>query len=170
MRQKRPVAVGIILILLGLWSLLSALGLDWVRMDRLWPLIPMIGGLFSIYSALARERRDSDGVWFGVTALLCGALFLYITVGQGEWGDLSWLWPAFPLAAGIGWMASWFVDLRQVSNLVAGVIALVVASVGFLYTYGTLDSEAGKAALAWWPLILIVLGVGFVIQFLVQRR
>lgn len=169
MKKTNSIAFGLLLILAGLWVLIGSLGYEWVSMEKLWPVIVIIVGLFSLGNGLAQDPRDSGGAWFGCAAALCGGLFAYITLGPAEWGDLSWLWPAFPVIAGLSWIVAWVVDLRQVSNLVAGLIALAVGGASFLFTYGQLDAELGKRLISFWPLILIALGLGLVVQFLVHR-
>lgn len=172
MRKKdsSSIVLGLILILAGVWTLLTQLGYAWARMDRLWPLVVITVGLLAMVNGLRREPRDPGGVWFGLTAALCGGLFLYITIGQGEWGDLNYLWPVFPAAAGVAWVAAWLVDWRQFSNMVSGLIAVAVGVLGFMYTYDYIDAEIGEEIISFWPLILIAIGVGLVVQFLAQRR
>ncbi|MBM3188063.1 MAG: hypothetical protein FJZ90_04995 [Chloroflexi bacterium] len=169
MEKHRSVGLGVALILVGAVALLSALGVNWLSMDRLWPVLLILAGIWSLIGGLGIPRKP-DSVWFGVTAVLCGGLFLYITVGPAEWGDLARNWPLFPLTAAAGWLAAWALDLRQASNLVAGVVALVVSGIGFMYTYGALGADTGVHIASLWPLILIVLGVGWIVQYLVQRR
>jgi hypothetical protein len=170
MKQKQSIIVGVLLIVFGIWALLSALDVRWARMDQIWPLVLMAGGAVALYGALAEQPRKPDGVWFGVAALLSGGLLLYITVGPGQWRDLARLWPAFPLIGGVAWVIAWLVDLREVSNLVTGIIASVIGGLGFAYTYGLLDAERGQSIARYWPLVLVLIGLGLIAQFLVQRR
>lgn len=139
-------------------------------MYRLWPLAVIIGGLCSLGTGFAGDPRDAGAIWVGCMAALCGGLFLYITVGPREWGDLSWLWPAFPIIAGLAWVAAWLADLRHLSNLVAGLLALIGGTVGFLHTSGRLSAAHLRTVTSLWPLVLIVLGAGLTVQFLMQRR
>ncbi len=171
MAQRRgTMVVGGILILAGIWALLSTLGVPWASMDQLWPAVLALVGVASIVSALSASPRKSDGVWFGVTAVLSGGVMLYITAGPGEWGDMSWLWPAFPIAGGVGWLAAWLVDVRELSTLVTGLIALVVGGLGFAYTYGLLGAQRASDLARLWPIILVVLGIGLILQYVVRRR
>ena len=169
-KQTKLIGLGLFLILAGVWTLLSSLGYEWMTMEWLWPFVVVVGGLVSLVNGLTADPRNPGSVWFGLMAALCGAVFLYITMGPAEWADLQWLWPAFPAIAGISWLGAWAVDLRQVSNLVLGIIGIGVGGTGLLYTQGRLDVELGTSLVSYWPLILIALGVGLVVQFLVQRR
>ena len=168
--DKKSVVPGLVLIIIGVWALLSSLGYEWLSMDRLWPVVVIGLGLLSLSSAFRKERREPGAVWFGSVGMLCGGLFLYITLGRGEWGDLSWLWPAFPAAGGVGWVIVWLVDRRAVVNLVLGLCALAVGIIGLLVTRGFIGAEQGLRLAELWPLTLIVVGLGLIVQFLVRRR
>jgi hypothetical protein len=170
MERRRAIIPGLILIIIGIWALLWSLGFEWTRVDMLWPLIVIAGGVSLLLMSLRREHRDSGGVWLGCAAILCGGLFLYITLGPAEWSDLSWLWPAFPVIAGLSWVVAWGVEPRLVANLVMGLIALVAGVIGFLFTYGWLSAESLQHLGNLWPLIPIAVGLGLIIQFVVQRR
>jgi len=149
---------------------LEAIGVSWVGMEQLWPFLIVIVGLFSLITGLVREPRNPDSVWLGCVGLLAGALMAYITMGDGEWGDMTWLWPAFPLIAGIGWLVAWLVDLHRVAHLFLALGAMAVGIVGFLYTYGRLSSGLALDVISFWPVLLIFVGVGLIIQFYTQRR
>ncbi len=169
MDRRNRIVPGVLLILLGVWALLESLGVDWLRMDAFWPVILIIVGVLGIYGGLRREPRDPGGIWFGVLALLAGGVFLYVTVGPGEWEEMATKWPVFPLIAGIAWGVAWLVDIKQVSNLVAGVVALLVGIGGLLYTAGRLAPAWGAALVTYWPLILVALGLGFIAQYWLRR-
>lgn len=169
MEKRRSVGLGVALVLVGVWALAHSLGMSWASMDRFWPAILVGVGLLALANGLAGEK-DPDGVWFGTTAILCGLLFLYVTLGWGEWSDFSWLWPAFPVAAGVGWVVSWLADLGRVSNLATGLAAIAVGVLGFAYTSGRLEPMVGRQIASLWPLVLVVIGIGLIIQFVLQRR
>ncbi|MBN1399571.1 MAG: hypothetical protein JXA74_01965 [Anaerolineae bacterium] len=171
MQERRNAVVwGAILIAVGILALLSSLGFRWLQMESLWPFVLVVGGLLALVNATTRDPRNTDGVWFGLVSMLCGAFFLYITLGAGEWRDLSWMWPVFPVIAALAWATTWLFDVRQVSNLVAGVLAGVVGVGGFLYTLDRMDAGFLNSLSPYWPLILVLLGLGFIVQFLLQRR
>ncbi len=168
-QRSNQIMWGVLLILVGIWLGLGAMGYEWARMERLWPILGIGVGAISLVSGL-RGQRDEDAVWFGVVALLASGFFLYITLGAGEWGDLRHLWPVFVLIGAVGWLASWLVDVRKVSNLVLAGVAAVVGILGLAFTFERIDPDLGQRLLSFWPVILIVIGVGLLIQFLVQRE
>jgi hypothetical protein len=168
-QRQNQIMWGVLLILAGIWLGLSAMGYAWARMERLWPLLGMGVGAVSLISGL-RGRRDEDAVWFGVVVLLASGFFLHITVGPGEWGDLRHLWPVFVLIGAVGWLVSWIINVRKVSNLVLAGVAFIVGILGLAFTFERIDPELGQRLLSFWPVILIVIGIGLLIQFLVQRE
>jgi hypothetical protein len=171
MREKHgSLFLGGALILFGLYLLAGALGIDLPGWGEIWPVLVIAAGLTSLVQAFRQDPRDSGGVWFGVTAMLCGALFLYITIGRGAWSDLRTLWPAFPAAAALGWLAAWLVRPREIASLVLAAAAGAVVVIGFGVTSGRLSKDLGLQIAQWWPLFLILLGLGYVVQYLAEKH
>jgi hypothetical protein len=171
MREKHgSLFIGGALILFGLYMLAGALGIDLPGWDEIWPVPLLLAGLSSLIQALRQDPRDSGGVWFGVTAILCGAFFLYITLGRGTWSEMRTLWPAFPAAAALGWLAAWLVRPREVASLVLAAAAGAAAVIGYGVSSGRLSKDLGLQIAEWWPLILILLGLGYVVQYLTQKH
>ncbi len=168
--NRKAVIPGLLLILLGIWILLSTLGVEWASMERLWPVILIVGGVASFVSGLRSERRESGALWFGIVGTLSGVVFLYITVGPADWEDMAQLWPIFPVIAGLGWLVEWVFTPHAIATLALGLAALVVGGVGFAFTYGSLDPELARQLASLWPLLLVLVGLGLVVQYLVQRK
>ena len=169
MPKRRSIIFGAALIAFGLWLLMRQLGIAPWGMDKAWPLLLVLVGLWRLVDGLSPPSRDPDSVWFGMMAMLSGGLLLYITIGRGNWESLGHQWPFFPLFAGISWIVAWAIDRRQISNLVTGFVALVVGAVGLAWTYGLLTNAQAQAIGRFWPLILIAIGIGFLVQYGIQR-
>ena len=58
--------------------------------------------------------------------------------------------------------------VRMLARL--GLAGLLVGGVGFAFTYGALDPALGRQVARLWPLLLVLVGIGLVIQFLAQRK
>ncbi len=171
MREKQSALfVGGGLVLIGAYLLARTLGVSLPGWDAVWPIVLMLAGLVSLILALYRDPRDGSGIWFGVTAILSGALFAYITLGRGTWSEMRMLWPALPAAAALGWLAEWAARPRQVSSLVMAVIAGAAALIGYSVTTGRMTQEISLEIAEWWPLILVALGIGYIGQYVLQRR
>lgn len=167
--KGRSIIIGGVLILVGVWLLARALGAEIPGLATLWPVLLIAGAFASLVGALRSDPRDDEGVWFGVFGTLIGGLFLYITAGAGEWGDMRVLWPWFAFAAGLAWLASWLVNPREVADLVLGLLALAGAGIGYLYVQDRLPADVWQLLAEWWPLILVLVGLVYIVQYLLQR-
>ena len=164
--RKRSVVPGLVLIIIGVLVLLSNLNIGWPSMEELWPLVLILLGVLALVTTFTGQSRDRSGVWFGVVGILAGVVFLYITMGKGEWEDMKTLWPIFPAIGGLGWIVQWIFERQAMLDLSLGIGALAVALVGYLVIQ---DKVTPKIA-DFWPLILVLMGVGLIAQFLVQRK
>lgn len=106
-------------------------------------------------------RRGSSAVFIGLILILLGSLFLLSE--QGYIGRDRW-WQYFIIGLGIIFLIDGAIRYRQqnyhgflVSRVIAG---LVLIAIGVIFLLG---------ATAWWPLILILAGIGIVISGLVRR-
>jgi hypothetical protein len=157
---------------IGVLVLLSNLriGADWLDMDHLWPAVLMLLGVLGLASTFTGQSKDKSGIWFGIVGLLVGGVFLWITLGAGEWEDMAEWWPLFPAIAGLGWVVQWLFERQAVADLALGIGAWAVAVVGYLVVRGTIAKEQALRIADLWPLILVLVGVGLITQFLVQRK
>ncbi len=169
-RRGSHVWGGLLLIGIGIWALLAALGVPWANMERLWPVALIGGGVASLVGALRAHPREPGGVWFGVTAILSGCLFLYVTLPDpARWAALQALWPLFVAAAGLGWLAAWAAAPRQIPLLVLGLTAAVVGIVAYLAKTGVIAWDPWRQLSQWWPLLLVLLGVASLAQAFIRR-
>ena len=97
---------GLILIALGAWFLVRALGFDLPGMDALWPIFPTIVGLSLFVGWLfAPKKRGNHGMMIpAVINFLVGAFFFGFTFGIFQWRDMAILWPVFPLIVGVAFI------------------------------------------------------------------
>ena len=161
---------GLLLIVIGAWALLAALGAPWANMERLWPAMLIGGGIASLVSGLRAQPREPGGVWFGVTAILCGSLFLYVTLPQEpRWQALAELWPLFIAFSGLGWLAAWATAPRQIVLLVLGLLAGALGAVAYLAKAGIVAWDPWRQFADWWPLLLILLGIASLAQAYTRR-
>lgn len=157
---------GIILLALGVWFLLQALGLDLPGLGQLWPIFPTLGGLAFIATYILGEDEEAGLLVPGVAGLLIGIFFFFITLGPLGWEDLAVWWPIFPLLGGVAFTITWLADRGETGLLVPGLGGILVGLVGFLAATGGLE----MALLArWWPLLIILVGILILVQNLRGR-
>ena len=152
---------GLILIALGVWFLVRALGFNLPGMDALWPIFPTIVGLSLFVGWLfTPKKRGNHGMMIpAVINFLIGVFFFGFTFGIIEWRDMAVLWPVFPLIVGVAFFVAWlFSGLKDWGMLIPGGITAGVGIVGLAYTVlGQVETVA--SLLRYWPVLLIGLGV-----------
>lgn len=152
---------GLVLIALGAWFLVRALGVELPGMAALWPIFPTIVGLSMFVGwFFAPKTHGSHGVIIpAVINFLVGVFFFGFTFSIFPWSDMAILWPVFPLIVGVAFFVAWiFSGFRDWGLLVpAGIVSAVgIVGMGFT-TFGQV--EAVSTLLRYWPVLLIGLGI-----------
>ena len=159
------VVVGLAGGLLTLWNLGYL-----PRASRLWPVVLILAGLVFLY--LAWPRRKSDR-WIipGMVLTLGGVvLLLENTVLSGQ--DLARIWPAFMLVTGIS-LVPYGLRRQRSARTAIVVPGLFISALALLFLPFSLNGTGGELASfvrQWWPLVLVILGVGLVVSFFSTRR
>jgi hypothetical protein len=136
----------------------------------LWPGIVVVVGLVFWIGYVTSAGRDPGLAFVGTIVTLVGAFFFLFTLnvsvpglGVIGWGDMARLWPAFPLIVGVAFVVLWVTNkFRDTGVLVPAAILLIVGLGGFAFTLG--EVPALRQIVDWWPVLLIVLGVAFLVQ------
>ncbi len=178
MRSRRVfgVIIGLILILIGVWMLLEALGYLTVSLFNVWPAVLAGVGLILLVAGLLAPRkegfRDGAMAMFGMWGLLLGLFFLPYSIGRLDWGTLAQLWPTFPLIAGIGFMVAFLVEgRRDVGLFIVGAITIIVGVVGYLFAFGVLGATIAALVLPLFvPILLILVGLGVLVSAFTRPR
>lgn len=143
--QKK--ALGLIMIFLGVVFLLENLSVIQFDFLRIWPVFVILGG-FGFWLGYAINRQLISFIMPGTILVIYGLLFFYCTLFS--WDHMSFLWPTFLLAPGIGFFLIYFLGGKNKLLLwPAGL--LTVISVLFIFRY--------LAYLRYWPALLIIGGV-----------
>jgi len=162
---------GLVLIALGAWFLVRALGFDLPGMAAMWPIFPTIVGLSMFVGwFFSAKKRGSHGVMIpAVINFLVGVFFFGFTFSYFRWSDMAVLWPVFPLIVGVAFFVAWvFSGLRDWGLLIPCAITAGTGIVGLGYTvFGQV--EAISSLIRYWPVLLIVLGILVLIGGLVGR-
>lgn len=144
-KDDDPLTAGIILVAIGVILLLNTYA-NWV----LWPLFIALPGVITL-TVYLRDPKTNAGAIIPTTILfIIAGLFMAFTTGVLKWGDLTWLWPVFVMAPGLGLLFYSILSGERDALIPAGVL-LTVALV-FLTT-------ASFNVWQYWPVIIIVIGL-----------
>jgi len=169
---RPPIVPGMLLILLGVWLLGRQLELPLFVGDVLWPWLIIVLGVIIWVRYIFFPPRSADDVWWGTAALLAGAFLLtwrngyFLPQAQG-WGTL---WPIIPLVIGISSLVQWVFSIRNWGSLVFGTAFAAGGTVGLAYTTGRISSATAWAIAQYWPLLIVLVGLGLLIQGLLGPR
>ena len=149
---------GIILIGLGVAFLLNQLfpGLfGWFE----WPWILIgLGGIFALASLISR----TGGLMIpGLILLGLGGIFLYQS-RTGNWDSWAYVWALMPALAGLGMVIGSLYDDEMRPTRTPGAIMLVGGLAALLIFGAAFTGAFGLSAdiLRFWPVVLILLGLG----------
>jgi hypothetical protein len=164
MKSNRRGAIvgGFILVLLGLLMLLAQLTHwgEWTGWENLWPIFLVGFGLLFLVAYFSGGMTDGGLAWLATGLILTGAFFFGFTLKPGlwEWGQMSKLWPVFPLIWGFAFVVSFFAERRKRRDFGAlgfGLVAMAFGGIALAYTHG----YVGKDIVRFWPLLIVALGV-----------
>lgn len=155
--------------LIGIFFLLFTFdALAWSDMDRYWPAFPVLGGIAFIAVFIAGTEKDGGLLIPGVGGLLVGGFFFLFSLGRLPWSDLARWWPGFLIIGAITFFAAWLLGRpRERGLLIPAGFGLAGGLVLMAFTLGGADLSW---LARWWPVGLILLGLGYLIQGLWQRR
>ena len=168
------------LIALGAWFLARNLGVALPNFFAFWPLLIVFGGLWSIITWFANRdiERNAGRLWLGLMGMFTGVVCLAFSLGTElsaftwnerriDWSLISFVWPAFNIAAGVAWLIQYAAEgLRRPGLLIPAVGALATGFVSFGILAGVFAGDLGNVI---WPLALIAGGV-FILVAALRRR
>lgn len=148
----------------AVWAGLSLIGLgvailvaNTIGWDKIWPLLPLLGGLALFGAYFSTGMKDGGLVFAGTAGVLVGLFFFGFTLYYLEWGDMSKLWPVFPLIGGVAFFLAFLAErrTRDFGLLGLGLATIAVGVGGLAFTYG----YVGSNILNFWPLLIVLVGV-----------
>ena len=171
-RRRAPIVPGILLILLGVWLLGRQLNLPLFVGDVLWPWLLIAAGIVIWARYIFLPPRSSDDLFWATGTLLAGAFLLvwrngFFLSNLEGWGQL---WPMVPLIMGISALVEWLFDMRKWFTLVFAVGANAVGWIGLGYTTGSIDSMTAWRLAQYWPMLIVIAGLGVLIHALLGKR
>lgn len=163
--KRAQEALGILLVFVGVVFFLVNNRLVWFGWAELWPVLPLIIGLFLV--RVYFTRRKPRQLFWGTLFSLLGFFFLIFSTHILPWSRMGILWPTFPLILGASLLVISGVIDRGTSALVVGLGAVVIAMLGYMATGGVIQERVIIPLVRVWPLVLVGAGI---LVFLRARR
>lgn len=154
------VLLGLGLILIGAYALMSTFYPHVPSLQQLWPVVPLAGGLTLLVSYCRASREESSRVFWGVALTLSGLFFFLITLTDQNYGVLITWWPAFVVIAGISFLALWLAEgLREWGTLFLAIISLGLGGGYLAVNLQLLRPDVISEVRRLWPALLIFAGL-----------
>lgn len=168
-RENRSrLAVGILLILVGVWFLLTRFVpqlQDWVRIEFTWPLIIVAvgAGLF-----LMGLLVNAPGM--AVPACIVAGIggLLYWQNATGNWSSWMYAWTLIPGFVGMGVLLSGILEGRVRAAVSEGIRLILISLILFVIFASFLGGANWLGG--YWPILLILLGVWLMIRPLLRQK
>lgn len=154
-RFKNPKVTGMLLLVLGVLFLFVSNGIL-VGWNDVWPLLLIIGG--TLFMRVYRRKPSPELMFSGVTSILLGIVLFLFTAGFVGWEAMDKMWPAVPLAAGIGLVASSLAREQGAGTMMIGLGVIVFCILALIYEAGKINPRVAGPIVRFWPLVLIIAG------------
>jgi len=154
--KRNSEVFGIFLTVLGVLFLLVNNRLVWFGWDALWPLIPLLLGVFMLRDYHA--RRSPQQLFLGSLLVLFGIFFFLFSAGILGWEAMRTLWPTIPLIVGVCLLILSFAA-AQAPPVLFGIVLMVFAIVSYLAESEVIERRISEPFIRIWPLALVGAGV-----------
>ena len=166
--DRSRLAIGLLLLILGVYLLaaqfIPSLG-NWIKIELTWPLIVIGVGVFLLVLGLLTETAE-----MAVPACIVGGIggILYYQNLTGDWASWAYIWSLIPGFVGIGILLSALLGRGSRGDVSGGLWLLLISAILFLIFGSFLG---GRALLgAYWPVLLIILGVWLFLRAVFRPR
>ena len=166
-RKRTNLVGGIILILVGAWFLalqfFPQLG-EWINIELSWPLIIIGVGVFLLVLGLLVGEPG-----MAVPAVIVGGIgcLLYYQNTTGDWDSWAYAWTLIPGFVGLGIILEGLLGGKFRNGLRAGGSLVVISAILFVVFASFLGGPALLGT--YWPVLLILFGLWFIIRGLLRR-
>lgn len=164
MKSNRSGALigGVVLVILGVLLLLARLTRwgDWGGWQNLWPVFVVGFGLLFLVSYFSGGMKDGGLAFLATGLILTGLFFFGFTLKSGPWGwgQMSRLWPVFPLIWGLAFVVDFLAERRKKRDLGGLGFGLVAMAFGGI-ALGVTQFGLSKSVADFWPLLIVALGL-----------
>jgi len=167
-RRRTGLVGGLILILLGLWFLAMQLVPELqtlIDIELSWPLFVIGAGVVLLILGLLTGEPG-----MAVPACIVGGIgvLLYYQNETGDWASWAYAWTLIPGFAGIGAILAGLLGDKPKQSVRDGVNLIIISAVMFVIFSSFLGGQ--NLLGPYWPVLLILLGLWFLIQPLFRRK
>jgi hypothetical protein len=156
-KERRSARVsGLILVLLGIVFLAEQIWPGLFLGSFTWPwIIIAIGGIFLLTALLTGEGA------FAIPGSIVGGIgtLLLWQNTTGNWDSWAYAWTLIPGFVGVGILLAGLLGHERKGSITGGLLMIGLSAGAFLL-FGGLFTFNGWYLLRFWPVILIVLGIG----------
>nr|MBN1228360.1 hypothetical protein [Anaerolineae bacterium] len=165
--------IGLGLLVIGGWYVLSRIAPELPGFARLWPMLFLMAGLAILVQPPNGIRTFAGAAWIGVLMLLTGLFLSVFSLGFADltWTDTRELWPVFLIIVGISFYAVFVrggkigAPFNIVSILFCGAGAILLP-LSFGVLHGTWIQQAWQMAPVLLPVLIgIYVSIGHIIRF-----
>ena len=167
-RRRTGLVGGTLLILLGLWFLLVQLvpGFEGLlNLEFSWPLFVIAAGFVLLVLGLVVGEPG-----MAVPACIVGGIgvLLYYQNATGNWASWAYAWTLIPGFAGVGAILAGALGDKPRQSVRDGLNLIVISAVMFVIFSSFLGGQ--NLLGPYWPVLLILLGLWFLIQPLFRKK
>lgn len=168
--RRSDLVIGIILILIGGWFLVSEFDLvpglnDIMIIEYQWPVIIIGIGIFLFLLGLLLRNPGMS-----IPACIVGGIggLLYWTNSNGNWAAWSYLWSLIPGFVGIGIILSTLLGGREKNGFIEGLWLIFISAILFGIFYMIFSGQA--QFIKFWPVLIILGGLWILIQTIHKKK
>jgi hypothetical protein len=161
--------IGVLLFLFGGLLLLWTFG--YLRnVGALWPVIFILFGLFELYEVVFRGRAEVYA--FPGMLMALGGIYFLLGTSFMPWRNLIRIWPVFMAITGVSIIPYAFMKrgYARVVLLVPSGAIIILALVFLPFSLHVVSVRFSRFVSEWWPLLVVVLGIGFLIAHFVRGK
>jgi hypothetical protein len=167
-RNRSGLAAGVVIILLGVFFLVLQLvpGLQvWLDISNSWPLIIIGVGVFLLVLGLLVGAPA-----MAVPACIVGGIggLLFYQNATNTWESWAYAWALIPGFVGVGILLAGLLGGEFRKSLAAGLWLVFISAILFLFFASFLGGLGFLGA--WWPVLVIALGVGLLVRALFRPK
>jgi hypothetical protein len=167
-RRRTGLIGGTLLILLGVWFLLVQYVPEFeglLNIEFSWPLFVIGAGVVLLILGLLTGEPG-----MAVPACIVGGIgvLLYYQNQTGDWASWAYAWTLIPGFAGVGAILAGLLGDKPKQSVRDGVNLIIISAVMFVIFSSFLGGQ--NLLGPYWPVLLILLGVWFLIQPLFRRK